>query len=70
MPLSVLDGGEVMLLVARFSSSPPFSLFLEGRVHVLFAPNSEVVDNLVQKTDLHIHGLPAVWFRCPFLQHS
>ena len=70
MPLSVLDGGGVMLLVARFSSSPPFSLFLEGRVHVVFAPNSEVADNLVQKTDLHIHGLPAVWFLCSFLQHS
>jgi hypothetical protein len=26
MPLSVLDGGGVMLLVARFSSSPPFGL--------------------------------------------
>ena len=70
MPLSVLDGGGVMLLVARFSSSPPFSLFLEGQVHVLFAPNSEVVDDLVQKTDLHIYGLPAMWFLCPFLQHS
>ena len=70
MPLSVLDGGGVMLLVARFSSSPPFSLFLEGRVHVLFAPNSEVVDDLVQNTDLHIHGLPGMWLLCPFLQHS